>query len=158
MPFILLCSIDSFLAALGNGLLQRSESRNRQFILAFAACDLISTLAGLSLRSTLPPSGSSLAFLSWFLAVAAAAALAYSRKLPGMLFWIPVLLSLDNFVAGLLDGSPLAFQSPWIAALASGLLAAAGFALARLARPRFSRQCASLASVGLMILAFVFFN
>ena len=157
MPFILLCSIDSFLAALGIGLLQPSESRNRQFILAFAACDLISTLAGLSLRSTLahiPPSGSSLAFLSWFLAVAAAAALAYSRKLPGMLFWIPVLLSLDNFVAGLLDGSALAFQTPWIAALASGLLAAAGFALARVARPRFSRHCVSLASVGLMILAF----
>jgi putative Mn2+ efflux pump MntP len=157
MQSLLLCSIDSFLAALGIGLLERSESRNRQFIIAFAACDLISTLAGLTWRSTmaqLPPVESPLVVAPLLLAVVAAAMLAYSQKLPAVFISIPILLSLDNFVAGLLDGSLHAFPSPLIAALASGLLAAAGFTLARVARPRLSQLCTCLAGVGLLILAF----
>ena len=159
MQSLLLCSIDSFLAALGIGLLERSESRNRQFIIAFAACDLISTLAGLTWRSTmaqLPPVESPLVVAPLLLAVVAAAMLAYSQKLPAIFISIPILLSLDNFVAGLLDGALHTFPSPLIAALASGVLAAAGFALVRVARSQFSRQCAYVAGVGLLL--FAFFN
>jgi putative Mn2+ efflux pump MntP len=159
MQSLLLCSIDSFLAALGIGLLERSESRNRKFIIAFAVCDLISTLAGLTLRSTLVPIprlGSGLVLALLLLTAAAAAVLAYSQKLPAIFISIPILLSLDNFVAGLLDGALHTFPSPLIAALASGVLAAAGFALVRVARSQFSRQCAYVAGVGLLL--FAFFN
>ena len=158
MQSILLCSIDSFLAALGIGLVERSESRKRQFIIAFAACDLISTVAGLTLRSTLtqlPQAGSGLVLAPLLLAVAASV-LAYSGKLPALLVSIPILLGFDNFVAGLLDGSVHAFPSPWISALASGLLAWAGFALARGTKPQFSRRCACLTGFGLLF--FAFFN
>jgi putative Mn2+ efflux pump MntP len=158
MQSILLCSIDSFAAALGIGLVERSASRNRQFIFAFAACDLISTLAGLALRSTLtqlPQAGAGLVLAPLLLAVAASF-VAYSGKLPALLVSLPILLSFDNFVAALLDGSVQAFPSPLISALASGLLAWAGFALARGARPQFSRRWACLAGFGLLF--FAFFN
>jgi putative Mn2+ efflux pump MntP len=159
MQSIVLCSIDSFLAALGIGLLERSESRKRTIIIAFAACDLISTLAGLTLRSTLAPSAASgLVLAPLLLIVAAAAVLAHSQKLPVVFLAIPILLGLDNFLAGLFDGSLHAFQSPWIAAIASGLLATAGFAIARVVRPQFSRPWAYLAGGSLMILAFLSFN
>jgi putative Mn2+ efflux pump MntP len=155
MQSILLCSIDSFAAALGIGLVERSESRKRQFIIAFAACDLLSTLAGLTYRSTLTPlpqAGSGLVLAPLLLAVAAAV-LAYSGKLPALLVSIPILLSFDNFVAGLLDGSLHAFASPLISALASGLFAWGGFALARGTKPQLSERCACLTGFGLLLFA-----
>jgi putative Mn2+ efflux pump MntP len=158
MQSILLCSIDSFAAALGMGLVERSESRNRKFIIAFAVCDFVSTLAGLTLRSTLtqlPQAGPGLVLAPLLLAVTACF-VAYSGKLPALLVSIPILLGLDNFVAGLLDGSVHAFPSLLISALSSGLLAWAGFALARGAKPEFSPPWAGLAGFGLLL--FAFFN
>ena len=50
MQAILLCSLDSFVAALGIGLMDGSKTTLRKVILAFAVCDLLATLAGASLR------------------------------------------------------------------------------------------------------------
>src|ERR1700676_893111 len=44
MPTALLCSLASFLASVGIGLLGFSERNRPRFILAFAACDLVATL------------------------------------------------------------------------------------------------------------------
>jgi hypothetical protein len=60
----------------------------------------------------------------------------------------------DHCSNGLLD-SVHAFPSPLISALASGLLAWAGFALARGAKPQFSRRWACLAGFGLLLFAFL---
>ena len=43
MPTALLCSLASFLASVGIGLLGFSERNRRRLILAFAACDLVAT-------------------------------------------------------------------------------------------------------------------
>jgi hypothetical protein len=48
MPTVLLCSLASFLASVGIGLLGFSESNRRRLILAFAACDLVATFTGAS--------------------------------------------------------------------------------------------------------------
>jgi putative Mn2+ efflux pump MntP len=158
MVSIFLCSIDSFLASLGIGLLGCSETRRRKLILAFAACDLSATLAGASLHSCLAQyhRGGLIPLLAPIvLAGVAAAVLTYCRKSPALFLWVPALLSLDNFIGGLLDGSPHVVRSPLIAGLASGLLAWSGFGLARVAGPLFSRRSTLVTSVSLMTLAFV---
>jgi len=161
MVSIFLCSIDSFLASLGIGLLGCSETSRRKFILAFAACDLSATLAGASLHSGLAQNhrgGLTPLLAPIVLASVAAAVLTYSREFPALFLWVPVLLSLDNFIGGLLDGSPHLVQSPLIAGVVSGSLAWSGFGLARVAAPLFSRRSTLVTSVSLMALAFVLAN
>jgi hypothetical protein len=155
MVSALLCSIDSFLASLGIGLLGCSEANRRTFIVAFAACDLSATLAAASLNSAVAQmhhGGLSIMLAPVVLAVVAAGMLANGRRL---FFWLPILLSLDNFFTALLEGSVHGAHSPLIAGLASGLLAWSGFAVAQVARPVFSRESALAAGAGLLILAFV---
>jgi hypothetical protein len=161
MQSILLCSIDSFLASAGIGLLGCSETSRLRLIIAFVACDMSATLAGASFHSGLAQidrGGFTSLLAPVLLAVVAAAVLAYSRKFHAVFLWVPVLLSLDNFLTGLLDGSAHVVQSPLIAGLASGLLAWSGFGVARLAGPLFSRRTGVVASVSMMILAFVLVN
>jgi putative Mn2+ efflux pump MntP len=163
MASVLFCSFDSFLASLGIGLLGCSESIRRKLIVAFVAFDLSATLAGASLHSGLAQldhlrGGLSAFLLTVVLSVVAVAALASSRRSQAALLWVPVLLCLDNFIAGLLGGSNQLPQSALIAGLASGLAAWAGFVMARHAAPLFSRRSAIVASVSLLILAFVLTN
>jgi putative Mn2+ efflux pump MntP len=163
MATILLCSIDSFLASLGIGLLGCSETTRRKLILAFATFDLSATLVGASLHSLLAqihqlPGGMNALLLTVVLAVAAVAVLASSRIGQAPLLWVPVLLCFDNFIAGLVGGSNALPQSALIAGLASGLAAWAGFVTARHAAPLFSRRIAVVASLSLLVLAFVFTN
>src|SRR6267143_819942 len=104
MVSVLVCSIDSFLASLGIGLLGCSGSTRRKLILAFATFDFSATLAGLSLHSGLaqidqPRGGLSAFLLTVVLVVVAAAVLAFSRRGQAALLWVPVLLCLDNFIA-----------------------------------------------------------
>jgi putative Mn2+ efflux pump MntP len=155
MNSILLCSIDSFLAAAGIGLLEWSETKRRKLILAFAMFDLIATFAGLYLRT-----GSTQIDVTPLVAFAALALFAlvtpvYRRRLPGAIFWIPALLSLDNLIAGWLGESSIA-QSPLSAGLCSGLLAWAGFEVARMAKPLVRPRSALLAGISLMVFAFAF--
>lgn len=158
MQSILLYSLDSFIATLGIGLLECSRTTRRKLILAFAACDLLATLAGAFLRpATVHIHHGGLApFFPVIMAMVAVAVLSYGRKLPARLMWIPVLLSLDNFLAGLLDGSVHGPESSLIAGVFSGLLAWSGFEMARVAGSLFSHRVALVTSVGLTIIAFVF--
>jgi hypothetical protein len=161
MQSILLCSIDSFFAATGIGLFGCSERQRRQLIGAFALCDFGATAVGLYLHSYLAEiyGGSSNFFLSLaLLALALVLTIFIGRRSLGVVAWIPILLSLDNFLAGLFGGSVHTPESQILAGLVSGLLAWAGFETARLARPLLSRRNAIVASVSLIVLAFVFVN
>jgi putative Mn2+ efflux pump MntP len=158
MQSVLLYSIDSFFGALGIGLLDRSKTTRRKLIPAFAACDLIATLAGAAFRTSLTHihlDGLSFFTAQLFVAAVAVAVLTYTPKLQAGLMWIPILLSLDNFVAGL-SPSVYSVQSSVIWGLLSGLLAWSGFVVAQGLGPVLSRRDALLASVGLTIIAFVF--
>jgi|HubBroStandDraft_6_1064221.scaffolds.fasta_scaffold39185_2 putative Mn2+ efflux pump MntP len=159
MQSVLLYSLDSFLGALAIGLLDRSETTRQKLILAFAGCDLCATLAGISLRANVAHihvSGLAVFSAPLFLAAVAAAALAYGQKLPAGFVWIPALLSLDNFLAGLSPASVQGVRSSLISGLLSGLLAWWGFTVARSLGPLPSRNVALVASVGLTIIAFLF--
>jgi hypothetical protein len=154
MQSVLLYSLDSFFGALGIGLLDRSETTRRKLIPAFAICDLIAMLAGGAFRSY--HLGAFALFTApLFMAAAAVVALTCAQRLPAGLVWIPVLLSLDNFFAGL-SPSVHGVQSSVISGLSSGLLAWSGFVVAQRLGPVLSRGGALLASVGLTIIAFVF--
>jgi hypothetical protein len=158
MHSMLLYSVDSFVAALGIGLLGCTRATRRKLILAFATCDLIAGLAGAALRSAtvhLPEGGWARLFVSVLMVAAAVAVLAYGRKSPAQLMWIPVLFSLDNFLAGLWGGPAHGLASSFAAGACSGLLAWSGFAMARVAASRFSQGVALAASVGLTIIAFI---
>ena len=159
MQSVLLCSLDSFFGALGIGLLDRSEATRRKLVPAFAACDLIATLAGAFFRTNLTHihlGGLALFTAPLFIAAAAIAVLTYAQKLPAGLMWIPILLSLDNFFAGLSTASIHGIPSSLISGLLSGLLAWSGFVVAQGLGPVLSRRDALLASMGLTIIAFVF--
>ena len=158
MQSVLLYSLDSFVGALGIGILDSSATTRRKLIPAFAACDLIATLAGAFFRTNLTHihlGGLALITPPLFMAAAAIAVLTYAQKLPAGLMWIPILLSLDNFFAGLSSTSIHGVQSSVISGLLSGLLAWSGFVVAQRLGPVLSRRDALLASVGLTIIAFV---
>jgi putative Mn2+ efflux pump MntP len=160
MQSVLLYSLDSFVGALGIGILDSSATTRRKLIPAFAACDLIATLAGAFFRTNLThihPGGLALITPTLFMAAAAIAVLTYAQKLPAGLMWIPILLSLDNFFAGL-SPSVHSVQSSVISGLLSGLLAWSGFVVAQRLGPVLSRRDALLASVGLTIIAFFVFS
>jgi hypothetical protein len=159
MLSVLLCSLDSFFGALGIGLIDRSKTNNRNLILAFGACDLIATLAGIFFRTYvaqihLPKLA--LFTTPLFMAAAAVAVLIHAQKSPARLVSIPILLSLDNFLAGLSPASIHGVQSSVIAGLLSGLLAWSGFVTARGLGPVLSRRGSLVMSVGMTIIAFVF--
>ena len=159
MQSVLLYSLDSFFGALGIGLLDRSATTRRKLIPAFAACDLIATLAGAAFRTNLTHihlGGLALFTAPLLMVAATVAVLTYAQKLPAGLMWIPILLSLDNFFAGLSSASIHGIQSSLISGLFSGLLAWSGFAVAQGLGSALSRRGALLASVGLAIIAFSF--
>ena len=152
----LLCSIDSFFAALGMGLLGVSSDARRTLAFTFAVCDLCATAAGLSLH------------LGWhihrdvfgavlgtaILAGVIAATLTNDWRPRFLFVLVPLLLSVDNFVAGI-AGSVEPVESLWLAGLASGLLAWLGFRVSDVVRPLTSRRWAFLAGTGLAVLAFL---
>jgi putative Mn2+ efflux pump MntP len=74
------------------------------------------------------------------------------------LFSIPILLSFDNFVAGLLEGSSHAAQFVVLAGLASGLAAWMGLSIGQLAARRLSQTRAVVTGLSLIALAFSLLN
>ena len=161
MLSILLCSLDSFLASLGIGLIESSAINRRRFIAAFALCDWLGTFAGTAVRlgtAHLRPGGLGLTLASLLFAGIAIGLMASSKRLPGIVFAIPVLLSLDNLLTALLDGSIQTLPSTAIAGVASGLLAWSGFAVSRVIRRPLSRPRALGVSVALITVAFLYFS
>ena len=86
------------------------------------------------------------------------AALAFGQKGTGVFLCLPALLSVDNFITGLVGGSAQAPTIAMIAGVASGLAAWSGFVAARDLRSLFSRRLAVVASASLLILALVLAN
>ena len=162
MLSILLCSLDSFFASLGIGLIESSAINRRRFIAAFALCDWLGTFVGGSVRlrmADVRPGGFELTLASLLFGGVAVGVVAASARLPGIAFAIPILLGLDNFLTGLLlDRSIPTLPSTWIAGVASGLLAWSGFAVSGVVRPQFSPRRAFAVSVALCTVAFLYFN
>jgi len=159
MLSILFCSLDSFLASLGIGLIESSAINRRKFIAAFALCDWLGTLVGAAVRLGPPhlrPGGFALTLASLLFGGIAVAVMASSKRFRGIVFAIPILLSLDNFLNGLLDGSIQTLPSTSIAAVASGLLAWSGFAVSSVIGTQFSRARAFGVSVALITVAFLY--
>jgi len=159
MLFSLLCSTDSFFAALGMGLLGVSSDARRTLAFTFAVCDLCATGAGFSLRLgsiDVHRDEFSAILGTVFLAGVMAAAFTNGRRSRLLFVSFPLLLSVDNFVAGI-GGSVEAVQSLWLAGLASGLLAWLGFRVSDVVRP-LTRRWAFLAGTGLAVFAFVLPN
>lgn len=161
MLSILLCSLDSFLASLGIGLIESSAINRRRFIAAFALCDWLGTFLGAAVRlgtAHLRPGGLGLTLASLLFGGIAIAVMASSKRFRGIVFAIPILLSLDNFLTGLLDGSIQSLSSSAIAGVASGLLAWSGFAVSSVVHTQFSRARAFGVSVALITVAFLYFS
>lgn len=152
---LLFCSLDSFLVSMALGLTGSSAAIRRQLIIAFAVCDFVATGAGMSLyphRMQVVNSSPLVFFI-----LAAALGLAGSIVWKGWrgALWLPLLFSIDNFFAGLIDPSGHAIASSCVAAMASGLLAWIGFEAARLATPFFSRRSAIAAGAGLIVFGLI---
>jgi hypothetical protein len=106
----------------------------------------------------LRPGGLGLTLASLLFGGIAIAVMASSKRFRGILFAIPILLSLDNFLTGLLDGSIQTLPSTLFAGVASGLLAWSGFAVASVVGTQFSRARAFGVSVALITVAFLYFS
>jgi hypothetical protein len=142
MQLTVLCSIDSFLAAAGISVLGCPDTYKRRLAFTFAACDLLATITGTRLNAAgvhLSPAVLRGAPSAIAMAMAATIlALIYVRKIPVLTLLVPLLLSLDNFFAGALDGSVVEPFTGFAAGVSSGMLAWAGFAAGkRIARFRF---------------------
>ena len=161
MLSIVLCSLDSFLASLGIGLIESSAINRRRFIAAFALCDWLGTFLGAAVRlgaAHLRPGGLGLTLASLLFGGIAVGVMASSKRLPGIVFAIPILLSLDNLLTGLFDGSIQTLPSTSIAGVASGLLAWSGFTVSRVVGTQLSRPRAFGVSVALVTVAFLYFS
>lgn len=162
MLSILTCSVDSFFAAFGLGLSRSMEMYRGRLVLAFAACDLIATLLGTAAHSyfgQIPGRGAGPEIVLAFLTTAAVAlAVFLGCKRQALVFAIPFVLSLDNFLAGLMGASVHAAESPLLAGLASGLFAAAGLGSAHFAVPLLSRRNAILVGLSTTSLTLLFAN
>lgn len=161
MLSMLLCSLDSFLASLGIGLIESSAINRRRFIAAFALCDWLGTFAGAAVRlgtAHLRPGGLGLTLASLLFGGIAIGVMASSKRFRGIVFAIPILLSLDNLLTGLLDGSIQTLPSTSVAGVASGLLAWSGFTVSRVVRTQLSRPRAFGVSVALITVAFLYFS
>src|SRR5215469_15196638 len=89
MLSILFCSLDSFLASLGIGLIESSAINRRRFIAAFALCDWLGTLVGAAVRLGTPhlrPGGLGLTLASLFFGGIAVAVMASSKRFRGIVF------------------------------------------------------------------------
>jgi hypothetical protein len=155
---VIWCSIDSFLAALAIGLVARQRVRSYGLIAGFALCDGISYALGRGLRisavshviAEVNPLTVSLSLAG----IVALLVLLFARTKPSVLWSLPLLLGLDNLFYGVLDTSngivPLSFSS----ALVSGLLAYAGFVVARNVRSVLPQPIATAAAIMLVAISF----
>jgi hypothetical protein len=124
MPVPFVCSIDSLIAAAAMALTGCPEIYWRRAVTGFIAFDTIAGIAGSSFGITV--TGAAL-----IPAVAAAAfAFGHARRYPVLYLFVPMLLSIDNLVAGAAEKS-VSLWSVGIDGIASGVLAWAGFTLAK---------------------------
>lgn len=155
---VILCSIDSFLAALAIGLVGRQRVRSFGFIAGFALCDGISYALGRGIRVSpvshvftgLNPLTTSLCLAG----IVAVLMLLFARTRPSVLWSVPLLLGLDNLLYGVLDTSGGIVALSFSSALVSGLLAYAGFFVARNVGSVLPRPVATATALILVAISF----
>ena len=155
---VIWCSIDSFLAALAIGLVARQRVRSYGLIAGFALCDGISYALGRGLRispvshviAELNPLTMSLSLAG----IVALLMLLFARTKPSVLWSLPLLLGLDNLFYGVLDTSNGIVSLSFYSALVSGLLAYAGFVVARNVRSVLPQPIATATAIMLVAISF----
>jgi hypothetical protein len=155
---IIWCSIDSFLAALAIGLVGRQRVRSYGLIACFALCDGISYALGRGIRvSPVSHVIAGMNPLTMGLSLAGIVALLmllFARTKPSVLWSLPLLLGLDNLFYGVLDTSNGIVSLSFSSALISGLLACAGFVVARNVRSVLPRPIATATAIILVAISF----
>lgn len=155
---IIWCSIDSFLAALAIGLVGRQRVPSYGLIAGFALCDGISYALGRGTRvSSVSHSITVLNSLTMSLILAGMVALLmllFARTKPSVLWSLPILLGLDNLLYGIFDNSSGIVSLSVYSALVSGLLAYAGFAVARNVGSKLPRPVAMATAIMLVAILF----
>jgi hypothetical protein len=155
---VIWCSIDSFLAALAIGLVGRQRVRSYGLIAGFALCDGISYALGRGIRVS-PVShvfiGLNPLTMSLCLAgIVAVLMVLFARTRPSVLWSVPLLLGLDNLLYGVLDTSGGIVALSFSSALVSGLLAYAGFVVARNVGSILPRPVATATALILVAISF----
>ncbi len=159
MYSILWCSIDSFLAALAIGLVDRQRGRTNRLVAAFAACDGVAYALGHAIRSTpvatflggLPP----LTLYLYLVLASALLILVLTRAGSSLVWCLPVVLGSDNLISGVLGVPDSPLNLLLASAFVSGCLACAGFYVARSVRPVLSRAVATAAASALVVVVFM---
>jgi hypothetical protein len=159
MQHLLLCSIDSFVAAIAIGFFATGRATRIRLALMFAACDGIASFAGAILRASaalLPFGRSSFTLFAIPLAFTAAVFIyCLARKRLFLLCGLPILLSIDNLASGWFDPSAQAVTSLVLGGLLSGLFALAGFTLASYVETRLPQRLVLLSGLVLIVVPFV---
>jgi len=158
MEQMLLCSIDSFVAAIAMGFFAAEKTTRIRLALMFAVCDGTASFAGASLRASAAwPAFGRLSFISFAMTLAfTAVVFTYylARKRPFLLWGLPILLSIDNFASGWFDPSFLSATSLVFGGLLSGLFALGGFGLASYVEARLPRRLVFLSGLVLIVMPF----
>jgi hypothetical protein len=155
---VIWCSIDSFLAALAIGLVGRQRAQSYGLIAGFALCDGISYALGRGIRVS--PVSHAIAELNpltmnLFLAgIVALLMLLFARTKPLVLWSLPLLLGVDNLLYGVFDTSNGILQLSFSSALVSGVLAYAGFVVARNVRSMLPGPIATATALILVAISF----
>ena len=155
---VIWCSIDSVLAALAIGLVGRQRVRSYGLIAGFALCDGISYALGRGIRvspvSHVIAGMSSLTMSLSLAGIVALLMLLFARTRLSVLWSLPLLLGLDNLLYGVLDTSNGIVSLSFSSALVSGLLAYAGFVVARNVRSVLPGPVATATALILVAISF----
>ena len=163
LAFALALSFDSFLVSIALGTLELGRSTRRNLVLLFALCDGLASLAGVILSERFAgterlcfgkfqPFVLSLYLLVIFAIARYAPILRLNHRSTFILYVLPFLLSLDNFVAGTslnLPAVPLPLFT-LIVGLASALAAGFGLRFGLLARRHLPIRTLQFARAGLL--------
>jgi putative Mn2+ efflux pump MntP len=155
---MLLCSIDSCVAAIAIGFFAAGRNTRIRLAVMFAVCDCTASFAGASLHdSGAWPGFGGLSLIPLIIPLAFTAVVLtyYFAPRRSFLLWgLPVLLSVDNFASGWFDPSPAAATSLLLGGLLSGVLALAGFTLASYVEARLPQRLVFVSGLILVVLPF----
>ena len=160
--------LDSFRVALALGLTQPSRGRRLALAFAFGLCDGMATLAGFVLGAVAAEGTSAWAdhlgslvlglYGAWMLIVDLVRGRAEEYASPHWeMFGLPVLLSLDNLVAGVglrLLSFPAVFSAA-VLGITSGLMALAGLTLADVVGRHLRLPAGAVGGAALVVVAIV---
>ncbi|MBZ5594815.1 MAG: hypothetical protein LAP39_21430 [Acidobacteriia bacterium] len=168
---VLLVSLDSFFASMALALFELPVDRQQRMCCMFVLCDGLATLTAFATKGApLKAIGPLLAHLSpamlplcvsLVLVITAYSAAKAGKSQGALMVAVPILLSLDNLMAGVLAdsvsaGLPGRFLTSLAAGITSGAFALLGFTIGARLKLCIPRVCAHAAAVSLVILPVIF--